>query len=72
MITALILWFITSGSHINQLEDYSYNLAKVIPYLAVLIVAILGVNVVIVLIGGIILAGAIGIIDGSYTGSTLL
>ncbi len=72
LITALILWFITSGSHINQLEDYSYNLVKVIPYLAVLIVAILGVNVIIVLIGGIILAGAIGIIDGSYTGTTLL
>lgn len=72
IITAIILWAITSGSHVNNLEDYSYNFVKVLPYLTVLIVAILGVNVLIVLIGGIIFAGVIGLIDGSYTGTTLI
>ncbi|WP_066187859.1 MULTISPECIES: Na+/H+ antiporter NhaC family protein [Gracilibacillus] len=72
IVTAVILWVITSGSHVNNLEDYSYNFVKVLPYLTVLIVAILGVNVLIVLIGGIIFAGVIGLIDGSYTGTTLI
>ncbi|GAB2570932.1 Na+/H+ antiporter NhaC family protein [Gracilibacillus alcaliphilus] len=71
-ITAIILWIITSGNHVNTLGDYSYNLVKVLPYLTVLIVAILGVNVLIVLIGGTIFAGVIGLIDGSYTGTTLI
>ncbi len=40
---------------------------KVVPYLAVLVAAILGINVFIVLGIGILLAGAIGIALGDYT-----
>ncbi|SFL54032.1 Na+/H+ antiporter NhaC [Gracilibacillus orientalis] len=72
IVTAIILWIITSASHVNVLEEYSYNIVKVLPYLTVLIVAILGVNVLIVLTGGIIFAGVIGLIDGSYTGTSLI
>ncbi|MDN6062945.1 MAG: Na+/H+ antiporter NhaC family protein, partial [Staphylococcus simulans] len=39
---------------------------KVIPYLLVLILALIGVNVIIVLIGGTVLSGIIGLIDGSF------
>lgn len=39
---------------------------KVLPYIVVLITAVLGMNVMSVLTIGIILTGALGIIDGSY------
>ena len=42
------------------------NIVKVLPYLAVLIAALFGVNVMVVLTGGLLLTGIIGIIDGSY------
>src|SRR5690625_1656694 len=65
--TAIILWIITTGSTIDTLGDFSYSLIKIVPYLAVLIAALLGVNVLIVLLGGTILSGIIGLTDGSYT-----
>ena len=40
---------------------------KVIPYLAVLVLAISGVNVLLVLLIGILLAGGIGLLTGSFT-----
>ncbi|MDX8044515.1 Na+/H+ antiporter NhaC family protein [Gracilibacillus sp. S3-1-1] len=72
IITIIILWAITLGSHFTVQEDYSYQIVKVLPYLAVLIVAILGVNVLIVLTGGIVFAGIIGLLDGSFTGTSLV
>lgn len=42
------------------------SLLKVIPYLVVLVVAIMGMNVMAVLVMGIVLCGVIGMIDGSY------
>ena len=42
------------------------SLLKVIPYLVVLIVAIMGMNVMAVLVMGIVLCGVIGMIAGSY------
>ena len=39
---------------------------KVIPYVAVLVLAICGLNVLAVLLAGIVLAGAIGIMGGSF------
>ena len=39
---------------------------KVIPYLAVLVLAVVGMNVLVVLLIGILLAGAIGILCGSF------
>ena len=46
---------------------HSVNYLKVIPYLAVLVVAICGMNVMAVLILGILLCGIIGMGNGSYT-----
>ena len=45
-------------------SDVEY--VKVLPYLVVLITAIFGLNVMIVLLIGIIMAGTIGIIEGAY------
>ncbi len=67
IVTAAILWIITSGIKIETLGSYEYEFIKVVPYIAVFLAALLGVNVLVVLIGGTILAGIIGLFDGSYT-----
>ena len=41
-----------------------YTLLKVLPYMAVLLLALLGVNVFLVLVSGIFLSGFIGLMDG--------
>ena len=57
--------FLGTGIHSPQhLPEVSYT--KVIPYLAVLITAIFGMNVMAVLTLGILLTGFIGILNGSY------
>ena len=57
--------FLGTGIHSpHHLPEVSYT--KVIPYLAVLITAIFGMNVMAVLTLGIVLTGIIGIANGSY------
>ena len=66
ILTIIILYFLTNGISLNHAKNYDYNLIKVVPYILVLVLALLGVNVIIVLIGGTLLAGIIGLIDGSF------
>lgn len=72
IITIIILFFLTNGISIDHTKNYDYNLIKVIPYLLVLTLALVGINVIIVLIGGTVLAGIIGLIDGSFGWNGLL
>jgi len=72
IVTAGILWLVTAGYSMNITGDFSYSFIKVLPYLIVLIVALAGVNVLLVLIGGIFFSGVIGLIDGSYTLTTFI
>ena len=72
IITIIILFFLTNGISIDHTKNYDYNLIKVIQYLLVLILALVGINVIIVLIGGTVLAGIIGLIDGSFGWNGLL
>ncbi|SCU01796.1 Na+ H+ antiporter [Staphylococcus xylosus] len=72
IFTIIVLWFLTNGAHIDVNKSYDYDLVKVIPYLFVLILALIGVNVVIVLIGGIVLSAIIGLIYGSFGWTGLL
>lgn len=65
IITSIILGFMTSGGA-AQVEHLSYNWIKIIPYVLVIILALSGMNVFLVLALGIILAGAVGLADGSY------
>ncbi len=44
--------------------DLSYNFINILPYLFVLIAAIAGLDVILVLIIGIIMAGLLGIVQG--------
>ncbi|AKA70598.1 Na+/H+ antiporter NhaC family protein [Clostridium scatologenes] len=66
ILTLLIYAFLTFGMHINHSGPYNYQFIKILPYIAVFGVALTGFNVVLVLIGGIVLASTIGLIYGSF------
>ncbi|MDU5107200.1 Na+/H+ antiporter NhaC family protein [Clostridium sp.] len=66
IITALIFMILTRNSDTIIIEALSYNLIKIIPYIMVIITALLGVDVIIVLLLGILSSGIIGFIYGSF------
>ena len=72
ILTIVVLFFLTNGISMDHSKSYDFQLVKVIPYLLVLILALVGVNVIIVLIGGTVLSGVIGLIDGSFGWKGLL
>lgn len=71
IVTCMILWAITMGET-AQVEHVSYHLVKIVPYILVIILALAGINVFLVLASGIVLAGAVGLADGSYHIMSLL
>lgn len=66
IITAIIFIFINSETTVAISDNLKFDLIKVVPYIAVLITALMGINVIVVLIGGIVLSGFIGIVYGSF------
>lgn len=65
IITAIIFFVITSGNEIAQFENLDYNILKIVPYLVVLIGALIGINVFVVLITGTVLSLIIGVATGA-------
>lgn len=63
--TIAILFFMTNGAHFTVSKNLDYNIFQVIPYILVLVTALIGLNVFIVLIGGI----AFSVIAGLATGA---
>ncbi|BCU53026.1 sodium:proton antiporter [Staphylococcus auricularis] len=72
LISIIVIWLLTHSAHVDHTKSYDFNFIKVIPYLFVLILAIVGINVIIVLLGGTLLSGIIGLIDGSFNWKELL
>lgn len=66
IITALIFVLITKDATITTVETLDYSLIKIIPYLAVIISSLIGLNVIVVLLGGTVIAGVIGFISSSF------
>jgi len=66
IVTSIILGVITMGDTTAQVEHLSYSWVKIVPYVLVIIFALIGMNVFLVLAFGIVLAGAVGLADGSY------
>lgn len=64
--TALILWFLTKGANVTNVETVEYTFVKILPYIAVIASALAGVNVILVLLGGILISGIIGLAYGSF------
>lgn len=67
IMTVIILWFLTKDLGIAETSQGGYSLVKVIPYLFVLIAALCGMNVLMVLVLGIVIASFIGLTTGSFT-----
>lgn len=65
ILTVLIFLFITRDGNAMVMEDLSFNIWRVVPYVLVLVGALIGINVFVVLIGGTILSVAVGIATGS-------
>ncbi|EJO5346847.1 Na+/H+ antiporter NhaC family protein [Clostridium botulinum] len=66
IITAIIFSIITANKGTVLDGNYSYSLVKVLPYLSVLVAALLGGNVIIILCGGIVFSSAIGLYFGTF------
>jgi len=64
VITCVILVMLGIGK-VAVLPEYSYSLVRALPYFAILIAALAGINVFIVLSGGLVLCTAIGLFTGS-------
>ncbi|MFY0657032.1 MAG: Na+/H+ antiporter NhaC family protein [Neptunomonas phycophila] len=58
-----LLWLYIQGADATITQATDYEFMKVIPYIAVLILAISGLNVLLVLFTGIILAGAVALLS---------
>jgi Na+/H+ antiporter NhaC len=69
ILTMVILYFITAGNQ-STVDVEAFNWVKILPYLGVIIGALAGLNVFVVLFGGIVLSGIIGFADGSFTPSS--
>ena len=65
IVTIILLTVMTKGYTGISGESYEFELVKILPYLFVLIGAILGVNVFLLLGGGVIFAGVVGIATDS-------
>ncbi len=68
LFTLALLWFAGSGEQVVRHEDYRFIL--VIPYLAILIMALSGVNVFVVLLAGTLFTGLVGL--GTVEGYTVV
>lgn len=65
IITAIIFFIITLNGNYEVTEGLDYNLLKVVPYVLVLVGALIGINVFIVLIGGTVVSLIVGVATGS-------
>lgn len=66
IITIIILTILTSKYQGSMKGVYTYSFIQVVPYIAVLVGALIGVNVFVLLAGGTVFAGLIGMFNGSF------
>ena len=69
LFTIAILIFQGFGLKSTETETvvYSYSIIKILPYLLVIVLSIIGVNVFITLLLGVIFGGLLGVIYGDFT-----
>jgi Na+/H+ antiporter NhaC len=65
-ILILVVYFFMGQGVVSTTAIQHIEFWKVLPYLVVLVTAILGLNVMAVLVIGILLTGCIGLIDGTF------
>ncbi len=66
-VIAIIIFVIVGSGTSTITESYDYSLIKVVPYIFILAGALLGLNVFILLISGVVVAAVIGFGTSSFT-----
>lgn len=67
VITIILLCIFGRPDVVVPIGELSYSLMKVIPYLVVLVLALVGVDVMLVMMLGIVVAGGVGLLTGDIT-----
>lgn len=67
IVTVILLLIFGRPDTIPEVQDYSINIIKVLPYIFVLVASLVGLNVFIVLTGGVVFSGIIGLCYGSFS-----
>lgn len=65
IVTIILFLVITRNGEFHISEELSYNFFRVIPYILVLVGALIGMNVFVVLIGGTVISLLIGVFTGA-------
>lgn len=65
IVTVFFFWFLTRNVEYKLAGSLDYNLWEVLPYMVVLIGALVGINVFLVLIGGIVISLIVGVAGGN-------
>ena len=65
ILTVFFFWLITAGVSYEIEGGLDYNFLEVLPYIFVLVGALVGINVFLVLVGGIVMSLAVGLWTGN-------
>ena len=65
IITIIIFLVITRNANFKLTEELTYNIFRVLPYILVVVGALIGINVFVVLIGGTVISLIVGVATGS-------
>ncbi len=65
VISFIFFWFVTRGGDFKLQDSLDYSMLEVLPYLVVLVGALIGINVFVVLISGIVLSLIVGVAAGN-------
>lgn len=71
IVTVIIFLIITRNGNYEITEKLTYNLWQVLPYILVLVGALIGINVFVVLISGTILSLIVGVATGTLAASEM-
>ena len=65
LLTIVIFYIITRNGNFQISQELAYNIWRVVPYVLVLVGALIGINVFVVLIGGTVVSLIVGVATGS-------
>ena len=67
LVTIIVFLMITSPGNYQVSEELTYNILQIVPYILVLVGALIGINVFVVLIGGTIVSLVVGVATGALS-----
>ncbi len=71
IVTIIIFLLITRNSDYQMTGELTYNLFQILPYVLVLVGALIGINVFVVLIGGTVVSLIVGVASGTLAVSEM-